>query len=116
MLEPATWVTDARPADAALTLLAGWGGGGSYDHTEVIESDREVRIAVLIRHRVPADPVSPHARTLELRTGTVEVHLAAPLGDRALVGVAAPDDPLGSGLRSRGRMPADVPPLEIVTR
>jgi hypothetical protein len=135
VLRPATWVTcrfvgpedsrgwrrleaaDARPADASLTILAGWGGGGRYHHTEVLETDREVRIAVLIRYREPVspDPGALSAQTLELRTGLVAVHLAAPLGERALVGAAGAEDALGSGLRGERSMPAGIPPLEIVT-
>jgi hypothetical protein len=139
VLRPATWVTcrflepgprsedgrawrrleaaDARPADASLTILAGWGGGGRYHHTEVRETDREVRIAVLIEHRVPVDPDPGvlYAQTLELRTGIVEVHLAAPLGERALVGAAGAEDALGRGLRSERSVPAGIPPLEVVT-
>jgi hypothetical protein len=135
VLRPATWVTcrfvgpedgrgwrrleaaDARPADASLTILAGWGGGGRYHHTEVLETDREVRIDVLIQDREPVspDPGALSAQTLELRTGIVEVHLAALLGDRTLVGVAGAEDALGSGLRGERSMPADVPPLEVVT-
>ncbi|MDB5067265.1 MAG: hypothetical protein JWM18_3699 [Chloroflexi bacterium] len=139
VLRPATWVTcrfvgpeqrsedgrawrrleaaDARPVDASLTILAGWGDGGRYHHTEVSETGREVRIAVLIEHRVPVnpDPGVLYAQTLELRTGIVEVHLAAPLGERALVGAAGAEDALGAGLRSGRSMPAGIPPLEVVT-
>ena len=71
----------------------------------------------MIRYRelVSPDPSALSAQTLELRTGLVEVHLAAPLGERALVGAAGEEDALGSGLRGERSMPADIPPLEIVT-
>jgi hypothetical protein len=138
VLEPARWVicriagpeqhseagrawrrlegADARPAEVVLTILVGWGGGGRYHHTEVVETDREVRIEALIERRVPVtpDPGIFYARTLELNTGIVEVHLAAPLGERALLGAAAADDPVGRLLRSERSFPADASPLQVV--
>ena len=113
-LEPAAWVTcrvtpvegrhwDGRPdggtwlhaepaetaaTDAFLTILAGWGGGGKYDHTEVIETAQAVYILVFIEHWVPAvpEPGVMYVRTLELQRALIEVHLAHPVGARNLVG------------------------------
>jgi hypothetical protein len=137
-LRPATWVTcrvkepelhstdgqawlrveaaEATATDASLTILAGWGGGGRYGHTEVVETEREVTILVLIQHRVPTvrGPGVMYVETLELRTGLVEVHLAAPMGERALIGASA-NGPLGRPLR-RGRwVAADRPFTDVVT-
>jgi hypothetical protein len=107
---------NATSTEASLTILAGWGGGGKYGHTEVVETERDVTIRVLIQHRVPTvrEPGVMYVETLELRTGLVEVHLAAPLGERALIGEAA-DDPFGRSLRSERWVAADRPFIDVVT-
>jgi hypothetical protein len=138
VLEPATWVTcrvtgpevqstdgqawlqveaaEVTSTNTSLAILAGWGGGGKYDHTEVIETAREVRIQVLIQHRVPTvrKPGVMYCRTTELRQGLIEVHLAAPMGERTLVG-AERETPVGR-LLSRGTwLGADHQPIDTVT-
>jgi hypothetical protein len=100
------------PADDTLTLLIGWGGGGRYHHTEIEETDDEVGIRVLIEHHVPADSTIPIARTLELRTALVEVHLAASLGDRWLV--QFPEDDLTRALREERWVPVGQAPVDVV--
>jgi hypothetical protein len=107
---------DTTRTDATLTIQAGWGGGGKYDHTEVAETAQEVRIQVLIRHRVPTvrEPGVMNVETMELRTGLIEVHLAAPMGERALIG-AAGEEPLGRSLRTERWVLADRPFIDTVT-
>jgi hypothetical protein len=86
-----------------------WSGGGTYDHTEVVETDTEVLIRVLIRHRQEVGHQPVHVETLERRRAVVEVRLAAPLGGRTLVG-AAEKNFVGQS----GWILAHPPPIEVV--
>jgi hypothetical protein len=135
VLEPATWVAcgvtkpehrgtdgtawtcleavDPDPVEETLTIVVGWGGGGRYDHTEVVETNSEVRVRVLIEHHVPTDPTIPIVRTAELRTAVVEVHLSAPMGGRMLIGRS--EGPVARLLSKDHWVPADRPPIEVVT-
>ena len=102
---------DPDPTDASLTIMAGWGGGGKYHHTEVIEAQPAVYVLVFIEHRVPAVPKPGvmYVRTLELRRAIIEVDLTAALGGRALLGSVGSSSSWGSM-----SYPADSQPIDTV--
>ncbi len=112
--EPATWViADSSPTDDRLRVVAGWGGGGKYHHTEVVETSRRVRIEVLIQHSVASDPTVRQVRTLELRFAVIEVRLARSLGGRLLDG-GSEDSPVGRSLLNLRARLAGHAPMDIV--
>ena len=88
-LDLAAWsVVSRADKGARLELAIHWGGGGTYDHADVVEDDASVAIRVFVRR---IGPIDPHARattprTMELRAARIVVHLASPLGQRRLVG------------------------------
>ncbi len=105
-LEPA----DADPAARCLPLMIGWGGGGRYDHTEVVETEDAVHVLVFIAHAVPTNPRPGvlYVRTCELQRAVIAVNLAAPVGARRVVGSVG--GPLKYGMTLR----ADCPPRDSV--
>jgi hypothetical protein len=111
VMEEARWIAvESCSTSSTVKIVAGW-GGGEYHHAEVIETEGEVRIRVLVRHHVPPDENPPHRRTGELQSGLIEAHLLDPLGQRVLVGVC---DDVAFGRALVIRPWEDRPPIDIV--
>ena len=90
-IAPVHWVLEeiTEPSTLSIVGYIGSSSCSAFERVEVVEGETQVDISVLVRTR------NADACTSDLRLRPIEVVLAAPLGERELVGCLPERVPVG---------------------